>query len=370
MGSNLQNRVLTFLGIESSCDDTAAAVVRFVPGGPAQILSSEVEGQSALHADFGGVVPEIAARAHVERLDHCIERALAQAGLGLGDLDGVAVTAGPGLIGGVLSGVMLAKGICSATGLPLVGVNHLAGHALTPRLTDGLSFPYLMLLVSGGHCQFLIARGPEAFQRLGGTIDDAPGEAFDKVAKLLGLAQPGGPLVEVEARSGDARRFRFPRPLLDRPGCDLSFSGLKTAVLRARDALAAAQGGITVQDRRDICAGFQVAVADVLAEKTRRALAVYLSDNAANPTLAVAGGVAANGAIRAALDAVCRAVGVRFTAPPLALCTDNAAMIAWAGIERYRNGGQDGMGLVARPRWPLDAAAAPMIGSGKKGAKA
>ena len=360
---------LTFLGIESSCDDTAAAVVRVV-GGAGEILSSEVEGQASLHADFGGVVPEIAARAHAERLDHCVERALAAAGVGLGDLDGVAVTAGPGLIGGVLSGVMLAKGLARATGLPLIGVNHLAGHALTPRLTDGLGFPYLILLVSGGHCQFLIVHGAERFERLGGTIDDAPGEAFDKVARLLGLSQPGGPAVEAEARFGDPKRFRFPRPLLDRPGCDLSFSGLKTAVLRARDELVAAQGGIRVQDRRDICAGFQTAVTAVLAEKSRRALEVYLHVAGDQPAFAVAGGVAANGTIRAALEADCVANGVRFVAPPLRLCTDNAAMIAWAGIERFRLGARDGLDLVARPRWPLDDRAAPMIGSGKKGAKA
>lgn len=361
---------LTFLGIESSCDDTAAAVVRHRVGFAPEILSSVVEGQVALHADFGGVVPEIAARAHAERLDHCVEQALAQSGVSLRGLDGIAVTAGPGLIGGVLSGVMLAKGLATATGLPLVGVNHLAGHALTPRLTDQLAFPYLMLLVSGGHCQFLIARGPEEFQRLGGTIDDAPGEAFDKTAKLLGLAQPGGPAVQAEAALGDAKRFQFPRPLLDRPGCDMSFSGLKTALLRARDALIATHGGLYVQDRRDLCAGFQRAVAEVLAEKTRRALAVYLEDSPAVPALAVAGGVAANTAIRAALETVCDKMGVRFLAPPLRLCTDNAAMIAWAGIERFRNGGVDDMGLMARPRWPLDATAAPMIGSGKKGAKA
>ena len=208
-------KTLTFLGIESSCDDTAAAVVRMI-GGAGEILSSQVEGQVALHADFGGVVPEIAARAHAERLDHCVERALAGAGVGLGDLDGIAVTAGPGLIGGVLSGVMLARGLARATGLPLIGINHLAGHALTPRLTDGLGFPYLILLVSGGHCQFLIVHGSERFERLGGTIDDAPGEAFDKVARLLGLGQPGGPAVEAEAVLGDAGRFRFPRPLLVR----------------------------------------------------------------------------------------------------------------------------------------------------------
>lgn len=361
---------LTFLGIESSCDDTAAAVVRHVDGAAPEILSSVVEGQTALHAAFGGVVPEIAARAHAERLDHCVEQALAASGLGLSDLDGIAVTAGPGLIGGVLSGVMLAKGLAASTGLPFVGVNHLAGHALTPRLTDQLAFPYLMLLVSGGHCQFLIAHGVESFQRLGGTIDDAPGEAFDKTAKLLGLPQPGGPAVQAEAAQGEPKRFVFPRPLLDRPGCDLSFSGLKTALLRARDGLIAEKGGLTVQDRRDLCAGFQIAVVEVLAEKTRRAIELYLEHNPAFPALAVAGGVAANTAIRARLETVSAAMGCKFIAPPLPLCTDNAAMIAWAGIERFRGGAQDGMDLVARPRWPLDASAAPMIGSGKKGAKA
>lgn len=363
-------QALTFLGIESSCDDTAAAIVRYVPGRAPEILSSVVEGQVALHADFGGVVPEIAARAHAERLDGCVEEALRLAGVGLAAVDGIAVTAGPGLIGGVLSGVMLAKGLAAATGLPLVGVNHLAGHALTPRLTDGAAFPFLMLLVSGGHCQFLIAKSAEVFQRLGGTIDDAPGEAFDKTAKLLGLAQPGGPAVQAEAALGDAKRFAFPRPLLDRPGCDMSFSGLKTALLRARDALITEKGGITVQDRRDLCAGFQRAVADVLTEKTRRALEIYLELNPEHPVLAVAGGVAANTVIRDSLLALCGKQDVRFLAPPLRLCTDNAAMIAWAGIERFRAGSVDDFSLAARPRWPLDPTAAPMIGSGKKGAKA
>jgi N6-L-threonylcarbamoyladenine synthase len=352
--------MLRLLGIESSCDDSAAAVV----AEDGTILASVVEGQAALHAPFGGVVPEIAARAHAEKLDTCVARALDEAGLGLGDLDGIAVTSGPGLIGGVLSGVMLAKGIAAATGLPLVGVNHLAGHALTPRLTDGLAFPYLMLLVSGGHCQFLLVEGPGEFRRLGGTIDDAPGEAFDKVAKLLALPQPGGPPVEAEAAKGVAR-FALPKPLLDRPGCDMSFSGLKTAVLRQRDALIAEAGGLRRQDRADLCASFQASVATVLAEKTRRALAM-----SGAPSLAVAGGVAANATIRARLEAVCAEAGVRFTAPPLRLCTDNAAMIAWAGIEKIKAGLVDPADLVARPRWPLDAAAAPMIGSGKKGAKA
>lgn len=354
-----------FLGIESSCDDTAAAVVRRNATGEAEILASIVEGQASLHAPFGGVVPEIAARAHAERLDHAVEAALDQAGLALSDLDGIAVTAGPGLIGGLLSGLMLAKGLAAATGLPLVGINHLAGHALTPRLTDGIPYPYLMLLVSGGHCQFLAVEGADQFRRLGSTIDDAPGEAFDKIAKLLGLPQPGGPHVEREAALGDAKRFRFPRPLLDRPGCDLSFSGLKTAVLRARDEIIAAQGGLYKQDRRDLCAGFQQAVAAVLAEKTRRALELFPA-----PVLAVAGGVAANQAIRAMLETVCAAAGARFLAPPLRLCTDNGAMIAWAGIERFIAGDTDEATLSARSRWPLDEEAAPMLGSGKRGAKA
>ena len=352
---------LTVLGIESSCDDTAAAVVTE----DRRVLSSVVSGQAALHAAFGGVVPEIAARAHAERLDLCVEAALEQAGVGLRDLDAIAVTAGPGLIGGVMAGVMLAKGLSAGTGLPLVGVNHLAGHALTPRLTDGIAFPYLMLLVSGGHCQFLRVSGPEEFTRLGGTIDDAPGEAFDKVAKLLGLPQPGGPVVEAEAAKGDAAAIPLPRPLLDRPGCDMSFSGLKTAVLRVRDQAVAAEGGLRESLRADICASFQAAVAEVLAEKTRRALA-----QADVPVVAVAGGVAANRTIRAALERVAAEAGVRFLAPPLPLCTDNAAMIAWAGIERFRLGHRDGMDLAARPRWPLDQSAAPMLGAGKRGAKA
>lgn len=360
------DRTLTLLGIESSCDDTAAAVVRLGPTGP-EILSSQVLGQTVLHEAFGGVVPEIAARAHAERLDGVVEEALAAAGVTLDGVDGIAVTAGPGLIGGVLSGVMLARGLAAAKGLPLVPVNHLAGHALTPRLTDGISFPYIMLLVSGGHCQFLLVQGVDRFVRLGGTIDDAPGEAFDKTAKLLGLPQPGGPSVEAEAAQGDAGRFQFPRPLLDRPGCDMSFSGLKTALLRARDALVAEKGGITVQDRRDLCAGFQAAVAEVLAKKTSRAIDMV----DARPTaLAVAGGVAANRAIRAMLETVSDQKGLPFLAPPLRLCTDNAAMIAWAGIEQLRAGLSPTTDFVARPRWPLDERAPALLGSGKKGAKA
>lgn len=358
---------LVLLGIESSCDDTAAAVVRR-RAGRAEVLSSVVMGQGTLHAAFGGVVPEIAARAHSERLDLAVEQALESAGLGLADLDGIAVTAGPGLIGGLVPGVVMARALAAATGLPLVGVNHLAGHALSPQIDTALGFPYLLLLVSGGHCQFLLVRGPDRFQRLGGTIDDAPGEAFDKVAKILGLPQPGGPPVEAEAATGDPARFRFPRPLLDREGMDLSFSGLKTAVLRERDRLVTEAGGLRRKDRADLCAGFQAAVSDVLVARSDRAISVYLEDSPPDPAFCVAGGVASNRVLRAALHRLAESRGCRFVAPPLALCTDNAVMIAWAGMAHLDAGtGQD---FVPRPRWPLDRDAAPMLGAGKKGAKA
>ncbi|GFE64792.1 tRNA (adenosine(37)-N6)-threonylcarbamoyltransferase complex transferase subunit TsaD [Litoreibacter roseus] len=361
---------LTVLGLESSCDDTAAAVVRRTADGAADILSSVVFGQADLHADFGGVVPEIAARAHASKLDVAVKQALTEADLTLNAIDAIAVTAGPGLIGGVMSGVMCAKGLAAGASKPLIGVNHLAGHALTPRLTDQLNFPYLVLLVSGGHCQLLIARSATEFMRLGGTIDDAPGEAFDKVAKLIGVSQPGGPNIERAAKTGDATRFQLPRPLLDRPGCDMSFSGLKTAALRARDALIAAQGGLQPQDQCDLSAAFQSAVADVLVEKTDRAITAYLDVGPRSPAIAVAGGVAANMQIRHALENRATDRGLRFVAPPLALCTDNAAMIAWAGIERYQLGLVDDLTLAARPRWPLDTKSAALLGSGKKGAKA
>ena len=368
----------TILGIESSCDETAAAVVAgdSAGEGPGRILSNAVFGQGDLHAAYGGVVPEIAARAHAERADLVIARALDEAGAPLMSLDAIAVTAGPGLIGGVLVGVMTAKGLAAATGLPLIGVNHLEGHALTPRLTDGIAYPYLLLLVSGGHCQFLAVDGLGRYRRLGGTIDDAPGEAFDKVARALGLGFPGGPEVERAAVAGDPARFAFPRPLLDRDGCDLSFSGLKTAVVRARDELVAAQGGLRRRDVADICAAFQAATADVLAAKSRRAMRRFAASasrlsgqGTGQHTLAVAGGVAANTALRAALAAATRGEGFSLVAPPLALCTDNGAMIAWAGLERLAAGlGREP--VTARPRWPLDEEAVPMLGAGKRGAKA
>lgn len=357
---------LTFLGIESSCDDTAAALVRRDADGQPEVLSSIVHGQIELHKDFGGVVPEIAARAHTEKLDQVVAAALKESDVMLADIDAIAVTAGPGLIGGVLSGMMFAKGIAAGTGKPIVGVNHLAGHALTARMTHGIDYPYLNLLVSGGHCQFLKVEGPSGFVRLGGTIDDAPGEAFDKVARLLSLPQPGGPAIEQAAKVGDAGRFNFPRPLLDREDCNLSFSGLKTSVRRTRDKLVESQRGLTEADQADIAAGFQFAVSDVLAQKSKRALQIAGPISA----LAVAGGVAANKTIRAALQRIADGFGVAFVAPPLRYCTDNAAMIAWAGLEQFQAGHRSDMTLVARPRWPLDNRATSLIGSGKKGPKA
>ena len=367
---------VTILALESSCDDTCAAVVRarLADGealGPGEILSNVVTGQEELHRAYGGVVPEIAARAHAEMLDIAAEAALAEAGVTLSEVDFIAATAGPGLIGGVLSGVMCAEGIAFGAGKPLIGVNHLEGHALTPRLTDGMDCPYLLLLVSGGHCQLIHVAAPGEYRRLGGSIDDAPGEAFDKVAKILGLGYPGGPEVERAAAAGDEARFAFPRPLIDRPGCDMSFSGLKTAVLRARDELAE-KGGITKEERSDLCASFQAAVRDLLATKTRAAMEMLIEEGLAegDRRFAVAGGVAANQAIRGTLEVVCAEHGFAFSAPPLKLCTDNAAMIAWAAAEAWARGERGGAPVTARPRWPLDPGATPMLGSGRKGPRA
>lgn len=362
---------LTVLGIESSCDDTAAAVVKSDLD-QTEILSNVVEGQSTLHAPFGGVVPEIAARAHAERVDLCVEAAIDEAEISLEEIDLIAVTSGPGLIGGVLSGVMCAEGLAAGLQRPLIGVNHLEGHALTPRLTHNLPTPYLLLLVSGGHCQLIEVAAPGSYRRIGGSIDDAPGEAFDKVARHLGLGYPGGPEVEREAAKGDPLRFNLPRPLLDRPDCDMSFSGLKTAVRRECDKLVDAKGGLTKDDRADICAGFQAAATESLTVKTSRAMTMMIEDRGweeGNRRLAVAGGVAANQKIRSALTGAASELGFSFIAPPLKLCTDNAAMIAWAAIERWRMGERGGP-VQARPRWPLDQMAAPMLGGGKKGPRA
>jgi N6-L-threonylcarbamoyladenine synthase len=335
------------LGIETSCDETAVAIVEAAaddrPVG--RILANVVYSQLTEHRRFGGVVPEIAARAHLERLDGLVADALAEAKLGLGDLDGIAATGGPGLIGGVMVGVMTAKAMAFAHDKPFVAVNHLEGHALTVRLTEEVTFPYLLLLVSGGHCQLLTVRGPGDFTRLGTTIDDAVGECFDKTAKLLGLGFPGGPAVEQAAVGGDPQRFPLPRPMWRKPGCDFSFSGLKTAVRQTVEKLPAGDS----QAIADLCASFQRTVGDVLADRCANALAA-----APASTLVVAGGVAANLYLRGRLEDVAARHGARLVAPPVKLCTDNGAMIAWAGLERLRLGHVDGLDFRPRPRWPLD----------------
>ena len=335
------------LGIETSCDETAAAVVDDSRAIRANVVYSQLEE----HRAYGGVVPEIAARAHLDRIDGVVRRALEDAGIGLDDLDGIAATGGPGLIGGVIVGVTAAKAIAAARGLPFVAVNHLEGHALTARLTDDVPFPYLLLLVSGGHCQLLAVEGPGRYIQLGGTIDDAVGEAFDKTAKMLGLGYPGGPAVQAAADSGDPKRFDFPRPLKGRAGCDFSFSGLKTAVRHAIVALP--DGPIARRDQADICASFQAAVAEVVADRCAHAIARFGEDHPAGRTLVVAGGVAANTVLRERLAGLCQTLGFRFAAPPQHLCTDNGAMIAWAGLERLRRGEKDGLDFAPRPRWPL-----------------
>ncbi|UYO01432.1 MAG: tRNA (adenosine(37)-N6)-threonylcarbamoyltransferase complex transferase subunit TsaD [Devosia sp.] len=339
------------LGIETSCDETAAALVTRDESGRGAIRSNVVRSQLDEHAAFGGVVPELAARSHVEWLDHIIAQATDEAGMDLADVDAVAATAGPGLIGGVLVGLTTAKALAASLGKPLIAVNHLEGHALTARLTDGVEFPYLMLLVSGGHSQFVLVRGVGQYERWGGTIDDALGEAFDKVAKLLSLGHPGGPAVERVARDGDPRRFRFPRPLLREARLDFSFSGLKTAVRLQAEALAP----LSDQDVADIAAGFQAAVTEIVATRSRQALERFGQVlPGVQPQLVVAGGVAANRAIAAALDRVAQDMGAPLVVPPIALCTDNGAMVAWAGAERLALGDMSSLSVAARPRWPLD----------------
>lgn len=347
------------LGIETSCDETAAAVVDETRAIRADLVLS----QTGLHQPYGGIVPEIAARAHLEHLDGLIARALAEAGIGFEDLAAIAATAGPGLIGGVIVGVMTGKALALARNLPFIAVNHLEGHALSARLSHDVDFPYLLLLVSGGHCQLLIVEGVGRYRRLGTTIDDAAGEAFDKSAKLLGLGYPGGPAIERAARTGDPARFPLPRPLKGRPGCDFSFAGLKTAI---RQLVEKWSGPLTEQDVADVAASFQAAVADVLADRTAQAIAAFRRAHPAGRHLVVAGGVAANTMLRDRLDALARAQGLALVAPPLRLCTDNAAMIAWAGMERLRLGLTDRLDVVPRPRWPLDPNAARAIGAGVK----
>lgn len=336
------------LGIESSCDETAAALVT----SDRRILAHKLAGQEAAHRPYGGVVPEIAARAHVEVIGPLVEAALAEAGVTLGDVDAVAATAGPGLIGGVMVGLVTGKALALASGKPLIAVNHLEGHGLSPRLADpDLAFPYLLLLVSGGHCQLLLVEGVGAYRRLATTIDDAAGEAFDKTAKLLGLGFPGGPAVERAAAQGNPRAVPLPRPLVGSAEPHFSFAGLKSAVARV----------VGQYKAEDIAASFQQAVVDCLLDRTRRAL-----QSVQATALVVAGGVAANASVRGALEALAIEHRLRFVAPPLWLCTDNAAMIAWAGAERFALGLADPLDFPARPRWPLDPGAEKVRGAGVK----
>ena len=367
-------RPLTLLGVETSCDDTAAAVIRRERDGRCSILSNEVWAQHDDHAAYGGVVPEIAARSHVERLDVTVSKAVAQAGVDFEDIDAVAATAGPGLVGGVMVGLTTAKAVAVTHGKKLIPINHLEGHALSVRMTDPAPFPYLLLLISGGHTQLLWVEGVGRYRRLGTTIDDAAGESFDKTAKLLGLGQPGGPRIEAAAAGGRMDRFDFPKPLEKRAGCDFSFSGLKTAVREAAQNLPAPTG----QDIADLAASFQHAAARHLTMRTENAMREVAS-SAGNtgepPRLVVAGGVAANGAVKKMLHDLCAAFSWRLIAPPPKYCTDNGAMIAWAGAERLAVGlapdQESAMGFAPRARWPL--AATPdggKLGGGRKGPKA
>ena len=344
---------MVILGIETTCDETGAAVVERGADGRGRILSNVVLSQINEHAAFGGVVPEIAARAHVEALDHIIAKAMDDAEFSFPDLDGVAAAAGPGLIGGLIVGLTMAKAITLTHNKPLIAVNHLEAHALTARLTDATAFPYCLFLASGGHTQVLGVLGVGDYLRLGGTVDDAIGEAFDKTAKLLGLGYPGGPLVEKEATRGDPKRFSLPRPMAGRHDADFSLSGLKTALRLEAEKVAP----LSDQDVADLCASFQQAVVDVVADRLRAGLKLFRSRVGMPTALVCAGGVAANQAIRKVLHRVAFEIGTTLVAPPPALCTDNGAMIAWAGAERLALGFHDPLDITPRARWPLEEVA-------------
>lgn len=349
------------LGIETSCDETAAALVT----DKREIRANLVLSQLDAHAPYGGIVPEIAARSHIDHLDGLIARAMKEAGAEFGDLDGVAATAGPGLIGAVMVGLMTGKAVAAVHDVPLAAVNHLEGHALSARLSDAeLEFPYLLLLVSGGHCQLLLVEGVARYRRLGTTIDDAAGEAFDKAAKMLGLGYPGGPAIERAAKGGNGARFNLPRPLKGRAGCDFSFSGLKTALLhKIRDF----DNDLDDAARADFAAAFQDAVADVVIDRCRNAIRIFRQAHPDGRFLVAGGGVVANSLLRTRLKTLAAEQGLSLALPPLALCTDNAAMIAWAGIERLNLAMHDDLDAQPRARWPLDGNAAPPPGAGKAG---
>ena len=334
------------LGIESSCDETACAIVN----DKKEVLASVVWSQYDEHRSFGGVVPEIAARAHLEKCDILIKEVMDKAGKSFSDLSAVAVAGGPGLIGGVLVGVMTAKAIALAHQLPFIAVNHLEGHALTARLSAPVTFPYLLLLTSGGHCQVLVVEGVGKYRKLGGTIDDSAGEAFDKVAKMLDVGYPGGPNVEKRAKEGNPKSFHFPVPMKGREGCDFSFSGLKTSVRTTIERLSE----LTDTIKNDICASFQSAVIAQMSDRLNHAIEIFKRDYPQGKYLVVAGGVAANVAVRSMLEEKAKINDLIFSAPPIKLCTDNGVMIAWAGMERHLIGLSDSLEFKARPRWPLD----------------
>jgi len=365
----MQDAPVIILGIESSCDETAASVLRRTNDGKTEILSSIIASQDEEHRPFGGVVPEIAARAHMQKIDYIIDQAVIDAGIDYTDLTAIAATSGPGLIGGVIAGLMSAKGLSMALDVPLLAINHLEGHALSPRLAVPCPFPYLLLLVSGGHTQLLSVNGLGDYDRLGSTVDDAAGEAFDKTARVMDLGFPGGPAVEKLAAKGNPEAVKLPRPFRGKDHANFSFAGLKTAVARA---FAASDKSTTA--KADIAASFQSAVCDVMTERSAKAMDMFGDqhpDLEAN-RFVIAGGVAANAAIRESLEALCRSRGYSLTAPPMEFCTDNAAMIALAGIEHYIKGDFAPLDIAARPRWPLDKQAAqnrPASGFGKKGPK-
>ncbi len=352
------------LGIESSCDETAAAIVN----DKKEILGQCLLTQLDEHKPFGGVVPEIAARSHLEHIDEIIEHTFKNAGLKPQDVDAIAAASGPGLIGGVVVGVMAAKAMCLALNKPFVAVNHLEGHALAARLTGNVCYPYLLLLVSGGHCQILIVKGVGNFERLGTTIDDAAGEAFDKVSKMLGLGYPGGPIIEKLAAVGNSRRFVLPKPLFNSGDCNLSFSGLKTAVRKIIESYSPdgilEHAILPEQDVADICAGFQFTVTECLCQKLEKAIAYFKQHYPEGKDLVVSGGVAANTFLRTRLELLAQARGMEFSAPPIRFCTDNGVMIAWAGLERFQNGYTNELDFKPRPRWPLDENAPKAAGAG------
>ncbi len=342
---------MKILGIETSCDETSAAVV----SDDGTIISNVIHSQIAQHAPYGGVVPEIASRSHIRHIDEVVRQAMEEAQMDYKDLDAVAVTSGPGLIGGVIVGLMMAKAIASAAKIPLIGINHLEGHALTARLTNDVPFPFLLLLVSGGHCQILEVANISDYKRLGSTLDDALGEAFDKTAKMLGLGYPGGPIVEKYAREGDENAYDLPRPLLNRKDCDFSFSGMKTGIYRLIEEKKS-QNPEILKDKKfiaDLCASFQKAAGDVVVSKMERAISLFKEHHPHADDIVVAGGVAANLYLRERLETLCAQHAMKLTAPPLKLCTDNAAMIAWAGIEHFKLGRQDDLSIQPRARWPL-----------------